>query len=110
MLAGLPHADHGAAGIGQHRHRAEVAHRHRLDEHLAAVGLGDLHGLLGVVDREVHRPHVGHALLLGRHETGHGLTVEPEVGVATELRVRLVGRPPEQLAVEGPALARCRRT
>src|SRR5205823_2162625 len=98
---GLPGAEVGAGRVHEDRLDTEVGHGHLRTHDLGTLGLGLLEGLGDVVGRQVDLPdilggQVGHV----SHATGDGGAVTREHEIAAELRARLLGLPPEELAVE----------
>jgi hypothetical protein len=80
---------------------SELAHLHRLDVDLAAVGLHHLSGRLHVVGLEVDRPgRRGSGRPVIAHAPGDRLVVELEHDVAAVLLAAHLGGPAEQPAVE----------
>ena len=103
---GSPHADDGLTGVGDDGHRAEVHDIHDRRDDLTALARRRLGRLRRVLRGQVHRPHVGHPFARIRHPARDEGAVLCEVEVAAQLRVRLLRRPAEQLAVERPRLVR----
>ena len=56
VFARLPHLEHGARRILQHRHASGVHHVERRRQHGAAQLLGALRGIVGIGDRDVGVP------------------------------------------------------
>src|SRR5262249_46585158 len=84
-LLRLPHAEHGARGIAEEGHAAEVHHVHRLDHDVAAGVLDLARGVIGVVHAHVGGPHSGLALLHGPHQAADVLAALLEHAIAARL-------------------------
>ena len=104
VLLGLPDAERGALGIGEHRHPARLHDVEGL-RHDAPAGIQHLRGgLVGALDPDVRVPGRRRWPALGlRADGGHVAAAKSsdEVAAGRARRHRVLELPSEQAAVEG---------